>query len=102
MTPQERLEFERMKREIAELRRWKEQKTQQQLSMPLDNASLGVLNDAFYRYEFDRIKLINLFFRTGNAQNPTENGQMTYYDSGTVGIRTRIDGFNFQIDQTGV
>lgn len=97
-----REEFDALKREVAQMRLELDQRKLQQLMMPLDNASLGVLNEAFYRYEFDRLKLVNLFFRTGNAQNPVEDGQMTYYDSGTVGFRTRIDGFNFQIDQTGV
>ena len=97
-----REEFDALKREVAQMRLELDARKLQQLMMPLDNASLGVLNDAFYRYEFDRLKLVNLFFRTGNAQNPVEDGQMTYYDSGTVGFRTRIDGFNFQIDQTGV
>lgn len=97
-----RAEFDALKREVAQMRLELDARKVQQLMMPLDNASLGVLNDAFYRYEFDRLKLVNLFFRTGNAQNPIEDGQMTYYDSGTVGFRTRIDGFNFQITQSGV
>lgn len=97
-----REEFDALKREVAQMRLELDQRKLQQLMMPLDTASLGVLNDAFYRYEFDRLKLVNLFFRTGNAQNPIENGQMTYYDSGTVGFRTRINGFNFQITQSGV
>lgn len=97
-----REEFDALKREVAQMRLELDQRKLQQLMMPLDNASLGVLNEAFYRYEFDRLKLVNLFFRTGNAQNPVEDGQMTYYDSGTVGFRTRIDGFNFQITQSGV
>jgi len=61
MTPEERQEFQQMKRELRELLEWKATKERQQISLPLDDASFGVLNQAFYNRTFDQInaKTIN-------------------------------------------
>lgn len=45
MTPEEKKQFDELRREVEELKRWKEEKTTQQISYPLDLASQTILNN---------------------------------------------------------
>jgi len=102
MTPEVKQELDRLKREIAELKRWKEDRQRQQLALPLDTASVNVLKQALYSTELERIYIRDLFFRTGNEINPTVSGQMNYYDGASKGIRIYVNGFTGQLDATAV
>lgn len=67
MSPSDRQEFDQMKRELQELRQWKERKEQQQISLPLDEASLGTLNQALYNRQIDRLTVKDLRYNTLTA-----------------------------------
>lgn len=46
MTPEQIQQFEDLKRKVEELEKYKEQKTYQQISLPLDTASVQVVGKA--------------------------------------------------------
>jgi hypothetical protein len=46
MTPEQQQLIEQLKRDVAELKRWKEEKERQQIKLPLDSASAQVLIQA--------------------------------------------------------
>lgn len=60
MSPLDRQEFERMKQEIADLKREVEMSKQQQIQIPLDDASVQVLIQALYNKRIDRLTVKDL------------------------------------------
>lgn len=67
MSPEDRQEFENMKREVQELRDWKQLKERQQIMLPLDEASLGTLNQALYNRTIDRLTVKDLRYNSLTA-----------------------------------
>lgn len=67
MNPQEKQEFEQMKQELRELRQWKQAREQQLINLSIDEASLGVLNQGYYGFKFDRITAKELRYDTLTA-----------------------------------
>lgn len=87
---------------IEELEAWKAQKERQQLSFPLDNASLGVLNQAFYTYEFDQFRVRDVFF-TVTTSGTTTQGQLRYFNDGvSQNFRAQAGSFTGTVDLTAV
>lgn len=84
-------EIELLKRQIDVLTRWKEERERRQLHLPLDPASIQVLNEAFKGSSFDKIVVQSLFLKTGVSNNPLVDGQVVYHDSSDV-IKTRLNG----------
>lgn len=62
-----REEFDQLKRELQELREWKQRKEQQQIMLPLDEASLGTLNQALYNRTIDRLTVKDLRYKSLTA-----------------------------------
>lgn len=60
MSPLDRQEFERMKQEIADIKREVEMSKQQQIQIPLDDASVQVLIQALYNKRIDRLTVKDL------------------------------------------
>ena len=79
MTPEERQEFNQMKAQISELLQWKKQKERQQLSMPLDIASIQVLSETLRGAVIDRLNVRDIFFQA-TQESPTEEGQMRFFN----------------------
>lgn len=67
MSPSERQEFEDMKRELQTLRREMNERKQQQLQIPIDEATLGALNQALYNRQLDRLTVKDLRYKTLTA-----------------------------------
>ena len=79
MTEQERQQFNQMKVQINELVQWKKQRERQQLSLPLDIASIQVLSEALRGTVLDRINVRDIFFQA-TKESPTEEGQMRFFN----------------------
>lgn len=67
MKPQDRAEFEKMKLELAEMKEFVIQIRQQQIRLPLDDASIQVLNRALYNQVIDRLTVTDLRYTTLTA-----------------------------------
>ena len=67
MKPQDRAEFEKMKLELAEMKEFVMQIRQQQIRLPLDDASIQVLNRALYNQVIDRLTVTDLRYTTLTA-----------------------------------
>lgn len=104
MTPEERKEFQDMQRELAELRKWKEEREKNQLTFPLDNSSVKAITEALRTTVLDRINVVDIFFQA-TRESPTEEGQMRFFnDRSTQTFRcTTTKGvFTGTIDLTAV
>lgn len=67
MSPSERQEFEDMKRELQTLRREMNERKQQQLQIPIDDASIQALLQALYNKRIDRLTIKDLRYVTQTA-----------------------------------
>ncbi len=104
MKPEERLELEQLRREVNELRAWREVREKQQLTFPLDIPSIQVLNEAFRVARFDRINVLDIFFQA-TQESPTEEGQMRFFNdraTQTFRVTTTKGVFTGTIDLTAV
>jgi len=104
MTPQERQQFNDMKAQIAELLEWKKKKERQQLTFPIDVASMQVLNEAFRVTRFDTFYVRDIFF-SPTMSSPTVPGQMRFFNNGaTQNFRGNTTGtvFTGTFDLTAV
>jgi hypothetical protein len=72
-------ELETLKQQVAELMAWKQKKERQQLSFPIDTASMQALNEAFRSAYFDRINVTDIFFQA-TRESPTVEGQMRFFN----------------------
>lgn len=72
-------EFQKLRREVNELLKWKQARERQQLVAPLDIQSSLVLNNAFRSVYFDRINVTDIFFQA-TQESPTQGGQMRYFN----------------------
>ncbi len=84
-------EIEQLKREIAELQKWKEDKERQQLSLPLDPASLQILSQALISGQIDKVILKSLFLKTNASDEPLVDGQIVYKKS-TETLKVMLGG----------
>jgi hypothetical protein len=80
MTPEEKQQFESLKRQVQELTEWKRNKERQQLSMPLDVGSVQVLSEALKGTILERINVRDIFFQA-TQESPKTEGQMRYYNN---------------------
>ncbi len=67
MSPQDRQEINRMKQEIADLKRELEARKRQQIQVPLDDASIQVILQALYNKRIDRLTVKDLRYVTQTA-----------------------------------
>lgn len=93
MNAEQTRQFEEMIRKVDELYKWMQDRKRQQLTLPLDIASVSVLNEAFRSRYFDVVKTRELFLKPGFSVNPSVEGQIVYHEnSGTQEIRAYVDG----------
>jgi hypothetical protein len=93
-----------MKKQVAELLQWREDKKRQQLSFPIDVASMQALNEAFRTTRFDRINITDIYF-SATESSPTVPGQMRFFNNGaTQNFRGNTTGsvFTGTFDLTAV
>lgn len=78
---------------LEELQQRIEKLEQQQLTLPIDVASMQALNQAFISNKFNAVLTDSIFLTTGNSVNPTKEGQIVYHENGgTQQLRIFIDG----------
>lgn len=93
MDPREKQQFNDMINKVNEMYAFFQMKKNQQLSFPLDPASLGVLNEAFKTNYFDSIKVRELYLKSGDSVNPVTEGQIRYHENaGTQVLKIYLDG----------
>jgi hypothetical protein len=73
-----------LERQVDELLKWKEAREKQQLTLPIDYASMKALDNAFREFKFNRINVVSVFFTSTSNIARTVKGQMTYYDDLTT------------------
>jgi hypothetical protein len=79
MTPEQRIA--QLEAQVAELMKWKEERTARQLVFPLDETSVKALNNTLRTTKFDRIYVQDIFF-TPSDSNAEKAGQMRFRNSG--------------------
>lgn len=62
-----RQEFDQLKKELADLRREVDMRKQQQIQIPLDDASVQALLQALYNKRIDRLTIKDLRYVTSTA-----------------------------------
>ena len=72
-----------LQKQVNELLAWKKKKETQQLSFPLDTASINALNNTLKVSKFDRINVRDIYF-TATMTKPTVAGQMRFFNDGAV------------------
>lgn len=85
MSPLQQLqqEVQKLQRQVGELTQWKKEKERQQLTFPLDVASLQTLNQGFKAISFDRINVTDIYF-TSVEEGATVPGQMRFFNDRTT------------------
>ena len=97
-------EIRALKAQIQELTEWKQQKERQQLTMPLDVASMKVLIEAFRNVVIERLLVRDIIF-VATQESPTEEGQMRFFNNRTTQnfrVCTTKGIFTGSIDLTAV
>ncbi len=56
-----------------------------------DNTSMGKLNQAMIPYYFNKINVRRVFLTTGNAVNPSQEGEVVYHST-TPSIKVMLNG----------
>jgi hypothetical protein len=97
MTPSEKQEFERLKKEVSDLKAWKVSQERNQLQSPLDTTSVKVLSEILKNTLLEQIRTNGIIFDSRKTTNPTREGELTYV-SGT--LRVRLNGVNRTITTT--
>lgn len=90
--------------QVAALERWKEDRTRQQLTMPIDDASMRAVAEALRNTRLEKINVKDIFF-IATQESPTEEGQMRFFndrDTQTFRVTTTKDVFTGTIDLTAV
>lgn len=94
----------KLEAQVAELMAWKKAKERQQLTFPIDVASMQALNEAFRTTFFDRVNVTDIFFQA-TQESPTVAGQMRFFnDRATQTFRgtTTVGVFTGSFDLTAV
>lgn len=73
-------EIKELQRQVKELMEWKKQRERQQLTLPIDYASLKALDDAFRDYRFQRINVTEIIFQPVTNIIRNQKGRVCYYD----------------------
>lgn len=73
-------EIKELQRQVKELMEWKKQRERQQLTLPIDYASMKALDDAFRGYAFQRINVTEVIFKPVTNIIRTVKGRVCYYD----------------------
>lgn len=68
---------------VEELTRFMNDKKTQQLTMPLDLASMQAIVEGLRSTVIEKLNVRDIYFQA-TQQNPTENGQMRFYDDRTT------------------
>lgn len=86
-------EIETLKAQVADLLKWKKEKEKQQLTLPLDHASVRVLDNAFRVSSFSEFSVQNLRMHTDNEADPYREGEIVYDRAGgTEVLKIYING----------
>lgn len=78
MTPEQRIA--QLEAQVAELMKWKEERTKQQLTMPIDYQSMKALDNAFREFKFTEISVTDIFLQPTTDIARTVKGRIRYYD----------------------
>ena len=68
---------------FEELMRFMNERRSQQLTMPLDLASMQAIVEGFRTTIIERLNVRDIYFQA-TQESPTENGQMRFYDDRTT------------------
>ncbi len=83
MTPDSQKRIATLEKQVAELMAWKKKKERQQITFPLDVASINTINETLKVTKFDRINVRDVYFTATNT-SPTVPGQMRFYNDGAT------------------
>jgi len=83
MTPDTQKRIAALEKQVAGLLAWKKKKENQQITFPLDLASVNTLNETLKTVKFDRINIRDIYF-TATTTSPTVPGQMRFYNDGAT------------------
>lgn len=61
------------------------------LKLPLSPAAIGALNQAFINSNFDKFEVRRLLLSTGQAVNPTKEGEIVYHST-TPSLKIMLNG----------
>ena len=76
-------EVKTLKSQVRELLKWKEERTKQQLTLPIDYSSMKALDNAFRETSFTEFHVTDIFFKA-TLESPKIKGQMRYFDDLTT------------------
>jgi hypothetical protein len=93
MSLQELKMVQEMQRQIAALQREADKRKQQQIQIPLDQASLRVFADAIKNVYLDSFRARAFFLETGNSTDPSVEGQIVHHaGGGTPVLKVFLNG----------
>lgn len=84
MTPEQ-------EKQLNQLLEWQKEMKRQQLSMPIDEASMKALSQALLNVIMEKINARSIVFTTNEATDPTFEGQMVYHST-TPSIKVLLGG----------
>lgn len=73
-------EIAELKRQVKELMKWKEDRERQQLTMPIDYASMKALDNAFREFKFTEFNVKSIILVPTASILRTRKGMIAYYD----------------------
>jgi len=97
-------EITTLKAQVKELMEWKQRRSEQQFSFPLDTNSVKILNETLRSNLIDRINVTDIFWNP-TLESPTKAGQMRFFDNRTtqnMRITTTEGVFTGTVDLTAV
>lgn len=79
------------KQQLNQLIEWQKEMKRQQLSMPIDEASMQALSQSLLNVIMEKVNVRSIVFTTSEATNPTIEGQMVYHGT-TPSIKVLLGG----------
>lgn len=104
MNPEETARFNAMEQKVNELYEFMQDKKRNQLSLPLDIASMQAIAEGLKSIIVERLNVRDIFFQA-TQESPTEEGQMRFFNdraTQTFRVTTTKGVFTGTIDLTAV
>ena len=73
-------EIKKMKLQISDLLKWKEEREKQQLTLPIDYQSMKALDNAFREFKFTEISVTSIYLQPVTNIVRNKKGLIAYYD----------------------
>lgn len=73
-------QIKELQRQVKELMEWKKERESQQLTLPIDYASMKALDNAFREYHFQRINVKEVILQPVTNIIRNVKGRICYYD----------------------